>query len=386
MFQVDKRVLFIFLIIVALTFSSYALLYKYTEKNEFDQHLSSIKSQKEVFVHLHEAKSYIDFFTQGIDPPAGSREAIPIARLHFELGEALLSLNEPEYLKKALSQYKATVQWFPKYNHGWPFHQMGKIYEKLNQPKSAIKNYRSVSQYDFGNLSIFTGYRIALLQSREGQNTFEIHPIYNYLRFSSREVFQDVFPFTNSLIKENDYTPYVQSLLHYSQGKKNLAAQAMKTYLDWNPEDYSAFYYLDLFNENFTKDMYPQSGNLLKSCYAPLGKQYNHLVLGHAMSLLSDIYIPEYKKNSIQITVHFTNSSRTAFNCLIKMNGHTQDFKLPLKEKVEISASFPITQTKNIMDLHMTVNKPPDLVDRDFPVFIHVNELRVSLIPVESTL
>ncbi len=380
----DKRAVLLCVTVLLLAFFSVFLYKTVNEKGDFESILLSIAQEKHIDPYLKQAVSSLQFMKNVLQPSPQSPEGQQLSKLHFQLAETLLAKNEQKYFNTALKQYEKAVLLFPSLNHGWPYFNMGVILEKTNRPDEAILQYRTVSHYDNGNLNLLAGYRIALIHNKETDKKVNSVDLYNYLRFSSKNVWNDIAPFDPKALDEGEVTEYLHALIACNSNNRANAISLLENYIVRNPKDYSAHYYLDLFQKNSFQSLYPGDGDLRVSCFAPKAIRNGSIILSHDMAVRCDLYIPQKEFRKIDIEIALENPYQIPFHCSLQMNNQVQNHEFN-GQKVD-SAVFRFSQFKNRNLLELRIHIPAEPLDKPSytPRILRLTTFRIRIEPSEN--
>ncbi|RJP26456.1 MAG: tetratricopeptide repeat protein [Candidatus Omnitrophota bacterium] len=352
---------------------------------QLDSLIETIDRESDLSHRLRQINEHLQFLTDGYQPPPHTPDALQIAKRRFQLAEKLHSLHDDRYLEEALKHYEQAIALFPSLSHGWPYYNMGVIFEKQKQYEEAISHYQTVLRYDFGRLALNADYRIAVIHQRQNGKPIDFAALYNYLRFASENVMKDIQPFVSSTPDGSAESDYLSSLVLYAQNRPADAARRMAAYAQRRPDDYSAHYYLDLFTQNEPQHMYPADGNLLSSCFAPYGSRNGAILLTHNMPVRCDLYRTAPDAEPLRFEMQLENPVHEAFQCILRFNGETRIVDCSPRENETISATFSASAKRNFLEVQLNLPGGGDADRRNNPMFIKMRSLHVSLAPTESS-
>ncbi len=354
---------------------------------DFDMVLDEIKTNPHIVQPLETAEAYIAFLEKGTDKPLGDSALRPIADIHFRLADALNSHDRRAYLERAISHLNQAIKLFPPLRHGWPFYTRGLIMESLLADQDVsldeiIRSYQQVANYDFGALALRAGYRIARLKAQNDMvlASSDRKALYNYLRFSSTDVFNDAGLFTPFEKSNDKVILYLNAMIKYDEQAEH-AIQCLNTYLSAHPDDHSAEYYLDHFSQNELKALYPSHGDLLRSCYAPRSFRDNFFRLLHDGAIRTDIYVNTEPENSqpapVEITLQFENPMQIQAQIHMAFNQTNRIYIIEAgEERKTLKTQFSTKQPRNLFELRYFVQQTEHTM---IPTpYIHLTQLAIT--------
>lgn len=357
---------------------------------DFEEVLDDIESNSQIDQPLETAEAYITFLEKGTNKPLGDSAMRPIADIHFRLAGTLNTRDRHAYLERAINHLDQAITLFPPLRHGWPFYSRGLIMETLlpNQNISLdeiINSYQQVANYDYGALALRAGYRIARLKAQNGMvlASSDRKALYNYLRFSSTDVFSEASLFTPFENSDDGLAPYLNALI-IKDDQIDDAIQLFNSYLNTHPHDHSAEYYLDHFSQNELKPLYPSHGDLLRSCYAPRSFRDNFFRLLHDGAIRTDIYVNTHQEKEhpipVEITLQFENPMLIPSQIHMVFNQTNRVYEIEIgEERKTLKTQFSTEQPRNLFELRYFVQQTEHAM---IPTpYIHLTRLSITRQP-----
>ncbi len=333
----------------------------------------------EVASHIESAQAYITFQSKGVSAKPGAESARPIADLYFQLGNALLSRSEDELLDMAHEYYTKSIELYPSLHMGWPYYQMGRIYERRGEDffGKAVIHYAIVALYNSGDLWLKSEYRMALLNQRMNKPPIQSEHLYNYLRYSSLDVNGDAAQFSENSLDDKDESLYVCACIALATGDLGRSGDLFARFLKKNPADYSAQYYLDKWVKHSLKPLYPVSGDLLSSCFAPKAFRNGELLLVHNNLIRADLFVPQLDGEGLNLSVEMDNPFQKRVQVFASLNRQTQNFIFEKDSIIKFDAWFSAPQPRNLVELHI-IFEDGESVSAG-PLWVRVRKLHAEL-------
>jgi|GEM_PF-2079424 len=339
---------------------------------------------------LQAAEKYIQFQRQALNPAPGTAEASRIAELYFQVGEAILSRPAGDYLPEARDQFVQAVNFYPPLRQGWLYYQLGRTVERIGPPhlNEAKSYYAFVSLYNPGRLTLLAGYRMMVIDRRIQPNPVEPpdpKPLYNYIRFYSRDMWNDLEPFAGVEFAGHAEGIYLAALQAYRNSGAAAAAREMDRYLTLRPADPSAEYFRDGFAGRSLRDMYPADGDLLRSCYAPRAHRDGFFYLPQNGALSSDVYVSAPEKHGLRITLRLAKPWTGAARISVWLNNDTRVAEFHPNERLDEQAlefGFDTLQERNLLQCLVFMEEEDEATVP--PRLLRILSLKADRIPRET--
>ncbi|MGC9328836.1 MAG: tetratricopeptide repeat protein [Candidatus Hinthialibacter sp.] len=374
----------IILLASAIVFASWP---KHSAEDRFDAILQAIVTapNSEMDHLVDSAESYIRFQRRALAPRRGREDARPIADYYFLLGGALLGRPDALYLDAARRFFEQSIDLYPTLRMGWPYFELGRLYERLEDESSAERAkqyYKLVSLYNTGDLSLRAEYRILRMDLLQRADPIASQPLYHYVRFASKDLSRDLQPFAEAHFDENIESFYLQAHLACIQGATETAVQVWRKYLKQRPMDYSAQYFHDRCSQSGLKDLYPEDGDLLSSCYAPQSFQEEAIALMHNHHLRMDCYVPNPKGKTLEITGALENPFQKKILIYASISDRTQTLNLESEPRPRFVLQFSNLSERSLLNFHVWIEDDSPAAPQ--PLWVRVLSLNAQLASSET--
>jgi len=334
-----------------------------------------------------DADEYIQFQAHALNPMPGTPDAGRVAELYFQLGEAILSRPDSGFLPVARDHFLRAAALYPPLRQGWLYFQIGRTLELTGPPflEEAQSYYSLVSIYNPGRLALLAGYRVSLIGLRIQPEPLDPQPLYNYVRFYSRDVESDLAPFAEAEFTGREEGEYLNALLAFRVGNKEKAAGALDRYLALRPSDPSAAYYRDRIAGRALQAMYPADGDLLKSCYAPKAYRDGFFYLPHDGNILTDLYGSAPENHALAVTLRLEKPWAGPARISVTLNNDTRTVLFQPEESRKeqgLVFRFDTPRERNLLQCHVFMESGGTVWPQ--PQLIHVRSLKAGWIPRET--
>lgn len=354
--------------------------------NDILQRVSTVPAA--AFDSLHRAADeYIQFQWHALNPAPGTPDASRVAELYFQFGEAILSRPDTGFLPVARDQFLKAAALYPPLRQGWVYFQIGRTLELIGPPflEEAQSYYSLVSIYNPGRLALLAGYRISLIGLRSHTEPLDPKPLYQYVRFYSRDAGNDLAPFAEVTFSGREEGEYLNALLAFRAGEKEKAAAALERYLALQPSDPSAGYYRDRIAGRAMQAMYPADGDLLASCYAPKAYRDGFFYLPHDGYILMDLYVPDPDHHGLAVTLRLEKPWSGPARISVTLNPDVQTVSFQPEESRKeqvLEFRFDSVQERNLLQCHVFMEREETVSPQ--PPLLHVRSLQAGLVPRET--